>query len=34
MALEQSLDGVRARIGWVERDAGDVRAWLEKEKLL
>ena len=34
MALEQSLDGVRARIGWVERDAGDVKAWLEKEGLL
>ena len=34
MALEQSLDGVRARIGWVERDAGDVKGWLEGEKLV
>ena len=33
MALEQSLDGVRARIGWVGRDAGNVREWLEVEGL-
>ena len=33
MALEQSLDSIRARIGWVERDRSDVEAFLEKEGL-
>ena len=32
--LEQSLDGVRAKASWLERDGEDVRAWLEKEGLL
>ena len=34
MALEQSLDGIRARIGWVKRDSEDVKAFLDKEGLL
>ena len=32
--LEQSLDGVRAKASWLERDGEDVRGWLEKEGLL
>jgi len=34
MALEQSLDSIRARTGWVERDRDDVAAFLDKEGLL
>ena len=34
MALEQSLDGIRARIGWVERDRADVERFLRGEGLL
>ena len=26
--LEQSLDAVRAKVGWVERDRKEVREWL------
>lgn len=33
-ALEQSLDGVRAKAGWVERDAEDVLAYLKEEGYL
>jgi aminopeptidase 2 len=29
-SLAQSLDAVRAKGKWVERDAGDVEKWLEK----
>lgn len=28
MALQQSLDSIRAKAGWIERDAGDVKAYL------
>ena len=33
-ALEQSLDSVRAKSSWLERDGADVRAYLEKEGYL
>ena len=33
-ALGQSLDSVRAKSSWLERDGGDVRAYLEKEGYL
>lgn len=33
MALEQSLDSIRARIGWVGRDSEDVEKFLEGEGL-
>ena len=32
--LEQSLDGVRAKASWLERDSEDVKAWLKGEGLL
>ncbi|MCJ1435974.1 Aminopeptidase 2 mitochondrial [Xylographa pallens] len=32
--LEQSLDGVRAKSSWLERDGEDVKAWLRGEGLL
>ncbi|MCJ1400616.1 Aminopeptidase 2 mitochondrial [Xylographa trunciseda] len=32
--LEQSLDGVRAKSGWLERDGEDVKTWLRAEGLL
>ncbi|KAF2169095.1 hypothetical protein M409DRAFT_36300 [Zasmidium cellare ATCC 36951] len=32
--LAQSFDAVRAKIGWLERDAGDVERWLREEKYL
>lgn len=28
--LAQSLDSVRAKAAWVERDAGEVKAWLSE----
>jgi len=28
--LAQSLDAVRAKANWVERDAGEVRSWLSE----
>ena len=28
--LAQSLDAVRAKSNWVERDAGEVRSWLSE----
>ena len=34
MALEQSLDSIRARIGWVKRDREDVVRFLQEEELL
>ncbi|MCJ1471818.1 Aminopeptidase 2 mitochondrial [Lambiella insularis] len=34
MKLQQSLDGVRAKSNWLERDGEDVRQWLEGEGLL
>ena len=33
-SLAQSLDGVRAKGKWIERDAKDVEGWLKKEKYL
>lgn len=33
-SLEQALDSIRAKMGWVERDREDVKAWLEKEGYL
>ncbi|MCJ1319200.1 Aminopeptidase 2 mitochondrial [Xylographa vitiligo] len=32
--LEQSLDGVRAKSSWLERDGEDVKAWLRGQGLL
>jgi aminopeptidase 2 len=29
MGLSQGLDAVRARARWVERDAEDVKQWLQ-----
>jgi aminopeptidase 2 len=34
MALEQSLDGVRTKARWVQRDTEDVRAWLKENGYL
>ena len=28
--LEQSLDEIRGKVGWVERDGDDVKEWLEE----
>lgn len=28
--LAQSLDGIRAKVAWLERDREDVMVWLEK----
>ena len=33
-ALAQSLDAVRAKANWVERDAKDVRSWLGERGFL
>ena len=33
-ALGQSLDSVRAKSSWLERDGGDVKAYLEKQGYL
>lgn len=32
--LAQSLDGIRAKASWIERDAGDVRGWLVEKGFL
>lgn len=32
--LAQSVDAVKAKIGWLERDAKDVEAWLKENKYL
>jgi aminopeptidase 2 len=32
--LAQSLDNVRAKANWIERDAQDVRAWLSERGFL
>jgi aminopeptidase 2 len=32
--LAQSLDAIRAKASWVERDAGEVRAWLAEKGFL
>lgn len=32
--LAQSNDAVRAKIGWIERDAADVKQWLQDNKYL
>jgi aminopeptidase 2 len=32
--LAQSLDNVRAKASWIERDAHDVRAWLSERGFL
>ena len=34
LGLAQSLDNVRAKASWVERDAQDVRAWLSERGFL
>ena len=34
MALEQSLDGIRAKVGWTNRDRKDVESFLDGEALL
>ncbi|KAL6709626.1 Aminopeptidase 2 mitochondrial [Coniothyrium glycines] len=34
MTLAQSLDSVRARAAWIERDSEDVKQWLEEHKYL
>jgi aminopeptidase 2 len=33
-ALAQSLDSIRAKANWVERDAQDVRSWLGERGFL
>ncbi|KAF2810509.1 uncharacterized protein BDZ99DRAFT_416964 [Mytilinidion resinicola] len=33
-ALAQSLDAIRAKSNWIERDAGDVKGWLERKGYL
>lgn len=33
-ALDQSLDAVRAKAGWLQRDRDDVEAWLKSNKYL
>jgi len=33
-ALAQSLDAIRAKASWVERDAGDVGRWLTEKGFL
>jgi aminopeptidase 2 len=33
-ALAQSLDAIRAKSSWIERDSKDVKAWLEKKGYL
>jgi len=30
MVLAQTMEGMRAKITWIERSTGDIRAWLEK----
>jgi aminopeptidase 2 len=30
MSLKQSLDGVQAKMGWIQRDGANVEAWLKK----
>ncbi|WPH01164.1 aminopeptidase 2 [Acrodontium crateriforme] len=32
--LQQSTDAIRAKTGWIERDAADVEAWLKANKYL
>ena len=32
--LAQSLDAIRAKASWVERDAADVRRWLTEKGFL
>ncbi|KAI9037006.1 M1 family metallopeptidase [Aspergillus affinis] len=32
-SIEQSLDAIRAKINWVNRDRADVAAWLKESKL-
>jgi len=32
--LAQSLDAIRAKANWVERDTGDVRSWLAEKRFL
>ena len=34
MSLAQSLDSIRSKIAWVERDAEDVKAWLRENGYL
>ena len=34
MALEQSLDSIRVKLGWVNRDRKDVESFLQGERLL
>ncbi|KAJ5721327.1 uncharacterized protein N7483_009261 [Penicillium malachiteum] len=33
-AVEQSLDAIRAKVSWVERDNKDVESWLDQNKYL
>lgn len=32
--LAQSLDAIRAKASWIERDAGEVRGWLAEKGFL
>lgn len=32
--LAQSIDAIRSKIGWLERDKEDVEKWLRDEKYL
>jgi aminopeptidase 2 len=33
-AIEQSLDSIRAKASWLDRDRGDVEEWLKGNGLL
>jgi len=33
-SLAQSLDAINAKANWIERDAADVKGWLEKKGYL
>jgi aminopeptidase 2 len=34
MSLSQSIDSISAKAAWIERDSGDVKAWLKEHKYL
>lgn len=33
-AVEQSLDAIRAKVNWINRDRDDVESWLSKNQYL
>jgi aminopeptidase 2 len=34
MSLSQSIDSITAKAAWIERDAEDVKSWLQEHKYL